>query len=319
MIRTVEVQAGGVLDWSCCRLCPHECGADRTAGETGYCRAGTIPELFRHGPHSGEEPPLSGERGSGTLFFSRCTLRCLYCQNYPWSQEGAGRRYTVEELACVLGSLRDQGCHNWNLVSPTPWWPVIRKALALAVHNGERLPVVCNTSGYERPETLVALADVVDIYLTDLRYAQGESAREGSGAADYPDVARKALLEMVRLTGPMDLDEEGIARRGTICRVLILPGKADEAVASLEWLREQAGTDVAVSVMAQYTPAYKAASRAPWDRTITMAEYQKVADAMDSLGFTLGWIQEYGRPPPEGLLGYTMTPDQQPPAADGSP
>jgi len=199
------------------------------------------------------------------------------------------------------------GCHNWNLVSPTPWLPVILLALEQA-RAGGRIPVVYNTSGYERPEMIAALGGAVEVYLTDLRYARPETAGAASDAADYVGVSRRALKAMWRATGPLDLDENGIARRGTICRILILPGHADEAVESLEWVAREIGTGLAISLMAQYTPAYRALAMRPWNRGITRWEYRKVTEAMDALGFSLGWVQEFGGPPPDGLLGHTMPP-----------
>ncbi len=154
-----------------CDLCPRRCGVDRLAGELGFCRAGADVEVFRYGPHHGEEPPISGTRGSGTLFFSRCTLRCLYCQNYPWSQEGAGTAYSPDGFAQLFRNLYVAGCHNWNLVSPTPWIPHIKTALSRLRGEGIPIPVVYNTSGFESLDTLTTLESTVDIYLADLRYA----------------------------------------------------------------------------------------------------------------------------------------------------
>jgi putative pyruvate formate lyase activating enzyme len=265
-------------------------------------------EIYRYGPHRGEEPPLSGTRGSGTVFFSRCTMRCLYCQNHPWSQEGAGRPVGVAGLARMLRELHGLGCHNWNLVSPTPWLPWIVEALDAVRGAGVTLPVVYNTSGFERPETLRALAGRVQVYLTDLRYADEASAAEGSEAPGYVGAARAALLAMREQTGPLTLGADGLACRGTICRLLVLPGRAGEAVASLEWLAAHAPAGVAISVMAQYTPAYRAAGRAPWNREPTQAEYARVVDAVDALGFTEGWVQEYGQAAPAGLVGFDMQP-----------
>ncbi len=266
-------------------------------------------ELYRFGAHNGEEPPISGERGSGTIFFSRCTLRCLYCQNFPWSQEGEGREYVTEGLADVLRRLAAEGCHNWNLVSPTPWLEGIHEAWSAVIAGGVRLPLVYNTSGFERIETVRKLEGWVDIYLTDLRYSRPESAEEGSGNPAYVDASRKALLEMWRQTGALETDGNGVARRGTICRLLVLPGKADEAVASLNWLSQTVGTEIPVSVMAQYTPAYKATEREPWKRRPTAAEYESVVEAVDRLGFTAGWVQEYETPSPDSLVGFKMRPE----------
>lgn len=251
---------------------------------------------------------MSGLRGSGTVFFSRCTLRCLYCQNYPWSQEGEGRATDAAGLAAMFERLRAEGCHNWNLVSPTPWLPWAVEARERARRTGPDLPVVYNTSGYERLETLRALDGWVQVYLTDLRYAEADSAAEGSGARDYVEAARAALLEMWRQVGPLECDGDGVARRGTICRVLVLPGRADEAVATLRWLAAEAGTALAVSVMAQYTPAYRAVGREPWGRRPTREEYEKVVAAVEEHGFEAGWVQDYEAPSPEELVGYKMSP-----------
>ena len=255
---------------------------------------------------SREEPPVSGSEGSGTVFFSKCTLRCIYCQNYPWSQEGKGESYGVEELTGILDFLRGQGCHNWNLVSPTPWLPMIREAVASARSEGLSLPVVYNTSGFERLEILDEYNDLTDIYLTDLRYSTPESARAGSGAAAYVDHARAALKAMWDKRGPLVLNDDGIALSGVICRLLVLPGLAGEAIESLQWLAENTGTDIAVSVMSQYVPAYKAAHTPCWNRTISRDEYGQVQDAVEDLGFLNGWVQEFEELTPKELLGFEM-------------
>jgi len=242
------------------------------------------------------------------VFFSRCTLKCLYCQNYPWSQEGQGTLTGVDGLAAMLSGLAAVGCHNWNFVSPTPWLPWIYEAWERVTAGGTRLPIVYNTSGFERAETLRALAGWVDVYLTDLRYADAGSAKAGSDAGGYVEAARAALLEMWRQTGALTTDEEGIARRGTICRLLVLPGRAEEAVANLQWLAESVGTTIPVSVMAQYTPAYRATDVVPWDRRPTPAEYARVVEAVERLGFSEGWVQEYETPSPECLVVFNMRP-----------
>jgi len=268
-----------------------------------------MPEVYRWAPHHGEEPPVSGEKGSGTVFFSRCTMRCLYCQNYPFSQQGEGRRIGVDGLAAAFEELREAGCHNWNLVSPTPWLPLIREALGRLKE--PRLPIVYNTSGFERPATLREFGDLAQVYLTDLRYAKEASAQEGSDAAAYVTAAREALLEMWRLRGPLRLDKTGVAVSGTICRLLVLPARADEAVQSLRWIAEKIGTDLAVSVMAQYVPAYRAANMpAPWGRRASAEEYAAVCDTVDELGFSEGWVQEYDEATPAELVGYGMAPRQ---------
>ncbi len=291
-----------------CFLCPRKCGVDRRAGAVGYCRAGGRVQIYRHGLHHGEEPPVSGTRGSGTVFFSRCTLRCVFCQNHPWSQGGEGREYEVGELAEVLAGLAEAGAHNWNLVSPTPWLPWILEAVDSVAGRGVTLPVVYNTSGFERVDVLRELAGRVQVYLTDLRYAQPETALAGSGHAGYVEAARVALEEMWRQVGPLEMDGEGIARRGTICRLLVLPGLAEEAVANLEWLAATVGTEISVSVMSQYTPAFRAVGRDPWGRRPTAEEYEVVVAAVERLGFERGWVQDYETPTADELVGFKMNP-----------
>ncbi|MBI3986075.1 MAG: radical SAM protein [Lentisphaerae bacterium] len=289
-------------------MCPRRCGANRLAGQSGFCGAGADAEIFRWGAHAGEEPPISGVRGSGTVFFSRCTLRCCYCQNHPWSQEGRGESYRPEELATVFRRLRELGCHNWNLVSPTPWLPMIAEALAAAKTTGPRLPVIYNTSGFERLETLRTLEGLVDVYLTDVRYAAPASALEGSGNAEVVDIARAAIRRMWAQAGPLRCDAEGLAVAGVICRLLVLPGRAAEACDNLGWLAETIGTDIALSVMSQYTPAHLALKREPWNRRVTREEYGRVCRTADDLGFTNGWIQEYNDTRVESLIGFAMSP-----------
>ena len=289
-----------------CELCPRRCGVNRGAGAIGFCRAGSEVEVFRYGPHHGEEPPVTGTRGSGTIFFSRCTLGCIYCQNYPWSQEGRGVRYGVDGLVKIFRELAEAGCHNWNLISPTPWLVQVEEALEVVRKEGISLPVVYNTSGFERVEILEQLQGLVSVYLTDLRYSQSGSAKEGSGSAEYVDVSRAAFKAMWRLAGPLRFDEHGIAVSGVICRLLIMPGRAGEAIENLEWLADNVGNNVAVSVMSQYIPAHKAISRGAWGRRITREEYDKVVEAVDRLGFADGWIQEFEESTPGNLAGFKM-------------
>ena len=291
-----------------CRLCPRRCGANRNSGVRGYCGAGNRPEVFTVGPHHGEEPPVSGTRGSGTVFFSRCTLRCIYCQNYRFSQLGEGQAYDTAELAHMLRSLSEQGCHNWNFVSPTPWLPFIRAAVGHIKSDGISLPVVYNTSGFENTGTIAALDGFVNVYLTDLRYANADTAEEASGSSKYVQVAREALLEMWRQVGALKLDENGIAESGTICRLLVLPGHAAEAVENLRWMASNIGNDIAVSVMAQYTPVHMAVGRREWGRRVSREEYELVCDAVEELGFEQGWVQDFEGEAGSELMGFNMKP-----------
>ncbi|HPS09705.1 MAG TPA: radical SAM protein [Kiritimatiellia bacterium] len=280
---------------------------NRLAGQLGYCKAGIQPRVFRYGPHFGEEPPVSGTRGSGTVFFSHCTLRCVYCQNHPWSQGGQGDDLSAEALRDIFQRLAEKGCHNWNLVSPTPWLPQIRAAVAPLIRAGISLPFVYNTSGFEATETLKSFSELADIALIDLRYATPDAAAEGSDAQNYVEAARRAFLWFWDRLGPLQTDADGIAKRGVICRLLALPGRVSEAVANLEWLAEHAGTDVHVSVMSQYTPVYRAMRLSGWDRKVSEDEYALLTEAAADLGFENGWIQEFEGDAPADLLGQAMS------------
>lgn len=209
----------------------------------------------------------------------------------------------------ALRGLWKRKCHNWNLVSPTPWLPMIRRVVRRLKKTGIALPLVYNTSGFERSETLEATRDLADVYLTDLRYSRAESAADGSGCAGYAQDARDALRTMWRLAGPLRMDAEGIARSGTICRLLILPGRACEAVENLEWIAREISPELSVSVMAQYVPAHRAVETGgDWARRITRDEFDRVAEAVERLGFNAGWMQDFEGEAERDLLGYNMTP-----------
>lgn len=254
---------------------------------------------------------MSGLRGSGAVFFSRCTLRCRYCQNYPWSQEGRGELLGIAELESVFRELHAAGCHNWNLVSPTPWLPMIRDALNRVRRTGVSLPVVYNTSGFENGSVLRAFPELADIVLVDLRYASAALAAAMSGAGGYVAAARQFVRAAWKRVGPLVLDGEGIAVSGVIVRILILPGHVREAVASLQWLRKSLGDEVAVSVMSQYTPAHRVLRTAPWNRRIIAAEAAAVAEAVDDLGFQTGWTQAFSAATRPELVGFDMPPGAQ--------
>ncbi|MGN0854247.1 MAG: radical SAM protein [Kiritimatiellia bacterium] len=288
-----------------CELCPRRCKAARfgTAPEAGYCGALNVPRVFRWGPHFGEEPPIAGTRGSGCVFFSRCTMKCLYCQNSPWSWKGAGVDKTIPELTQIF---RDLACadrvENWNLVSPTPYLPHIRAAVQPLIKEGIRLPFVWNSSGYERVETLEAYADLCDWALFDLRYAHAATARAASQAPDYVAVSRAAVKWAYEHTASR--------AGGLIVRLLVLPGHADEAIENLAWLATEVSNKVAVSVMAQYTPAYRALEAPPFDRRVTEEEYESVTEAAADFGFENGWIQGHEASDPKlALLGENMSAD----------
>ena len=275
-----------------CELCPRRCGR-----RPGFCGAGDCPRVFRWGPHFGEEPPLTGTRGSGCVFFSRCTMKCLYCQNSPWSWKGQGVDKTVPELTEIFRELavKDR-VENWNLVSPTPYLPFIRAAVKPLVAEGIRLPFVWNSSGYERVETLEEYADLCDWALFDLRYARNETARAASAAPDYVEHARAAVKWAW-----------GTSR--LIVRVLVLPGHADEAIENLAWLATEVSNEVPVSVMSQFTPAYRARETPPFDRGVTKEEYASVTEAAADFGFENCWVQDFAAADPSlALLGENMPP-----------
>ena len=292
-----------------CYLCPRSCGVNRAAGQVGRCGASSQLKAFRWGAHHGEEPPVSGERGSGTVFFSHCQLGCLYCQNYPWSAAGEGRIIGVEGLTQIFCELHDEGCHNWNLVTPEPWLPQIATAAEIAIARlKKRLPFVYNTSGYCKVDVARKYRQLMDVVLTDLRYSRAESAQSGSAAADYPERAREFAKWAGDEVGPLVCDDDGIAQTGLIIRILVLPGKAREAIENLEWIAANLGNETAVSVMSQYTPVHKALTSPEWNRHVAEDEYQTVTDAVESLGFENGWIQEFGtaNSPDDSLLGANM-------------
>ena len=277
-----------------CELCPRRCGR-----RPGYCGAGESPRVFRWGPHFGEEPPITGEKGSGCVFFSRCTMKCLYCQNSPWSWRGEGVDKSVEEMTAIFRdlALKDR-VENFNLVSPTPYLPWIRESAAALRSEGVALPFVWNSSGYERTETLEEYRELCDWALFDLRYSREGTAEKYSAAPGYVKYAREAV-KWAYAKDPKRL----------IVRILVLPGHAEEAVENLAFLATELTKEVMVSVMSQFTPAYLATETPPLNRTVTKAEYAEVTGAAADFGFENGWIQDLAAADPElALLGENMSP-----------
>lgn len=275
-----------------CRLCPRACGADRLSGRTGWCGAGAMARVARAALHHGEEPPLSGTRGSGTVFFSRCNLRCCFCQNHEISWGGKGRDLSEDELAAIFLDLQAQGAHNINLVSPTPYAPQIAAALRAARAAGLTLPVVYNTNAYELPSTLHMLRGLVDIFLPDLKYADDRLAAEYSAGPGYFSAAAQAILTMRRLA-PRDLfAPDGTMLAGLIVRHLVLPGQHENTRLVWQWIARNLGPGTYVSAMAQYTPCFHAAGHAELGRTLTPGEYERALSALDATGLTNGFIQD---------------------------
>ena len=272
-----------------CSICPRRCGAqrDEMAGN-GYCRQGTLPRIARAGLHFWEEPCISGEKGSGAVFFSGCTLDCVYCQNDSISHGGVGQAVSEERLGEIFRELIAQGAQNINLVSPTPFVPAIKRVLE---REKFQVPVVYNCSGYETVETVRALDGLVDIYLPDLKYISPALSGRYSGAEDYFEAASRAGLDMCRQTGLPVYDEEGRMLSGTLVRHLILPSHAEESKAVLHWCGENLPEGTPVSVMAQYLPCGRAAEFPELNRRIAKSEYNAVLDELFSLGLD-GYVQE---------------------------
>lgn len=275
-----------------CRLCPRACGADRLAGETGFCRAGLAARVAAASIHRGEEPPISGSRGSGTVFFSHCNMTCLFCQNYPISQLGHGRDMDTEALAGEILKLQGKGAHNVNFVTPTSHVPQLVDAVRAARAGGFVLPVVYNTNGYDAIEALSLLDGVIDVYLPDAKYRSRELAETVSGAPGYPECNDAALAEMVRQVGFLRADADGIAARGVLVRHLVLPGRIEETVRVLEHLGNVFGPDLPLSLMGQYFPAYRASGTPGFERKLSEEEYDEAVEAVVKLGLNNVFIQE---------------------------
>jgi putative pyruvate formate lyase activating enzyme len=267
-----------------CTLCGHSCEVDRTAGERGVCGAGQTARVASYGPHLGEEAPLRGTRGSGTIFFAGCSLTCIYCQNHDISQRQAGREVDTGELGDLMLRLQERGCHNINLVSPTHVVPQALAAVSSAVRGGLELPLVYNTGGYDALETLRLLDGVVDIYMPDMKYQRAEVAEELSGVPDYPEVNRTALKEMHRQVGDLQLDNAGVAVRGLLVRHLVLPEGLADTRRAMEYLATELSTETFVNVMDQYYPAYRAHQHSALNRRLKPQEFRRAVEAARDAG-----------------------------------
>ena len=269
-----------------CTLCPRRCRVNRLNGELGTCRAGCLPEVSSYSPHFGEERPLVGLHGSGTIFLTHCNLRCSFCQNYSLSHLGEGREVSFERMARMMMELQDLGCHNINFVTPTHYVPQILRALPEAIDLGLRVPLVYNSSGYDSVAALKLLDGIFDIYMPDFKFARSGPAEEYCQAADYPEVARSAITEMHRQVGDLVLDERGIARRGLLVRHLVLPeglAGTDEVV---RFLAAEISPNTYVNIMDQYFPCGDIAPRSPLGRRITGEEFEEALDKARTAGLT---------------------------------
>ena len=278
-----------------CRLCPRRCHVNRLEGKRGFCHApGATLVVASFHPHFGEERPLVGNGGSGTIFLSHCNLRCVFCQNWEISQRGLGSERNIDELAEMMLLLQKIGCHNINLVTPTHYSAHILKALDIAAETGLRLPIVYNTSGFERLEILKLLDGIVDIYLPDFKYWDSDmSAKYSSEADSYPEMAREAILEMHRQVGVAKPANDGIMQRGLMIRHLVMPNNTSGSEQIMEWIAENLPKDTYVNIMVQYNPVYKAFDYPKISRRLTSEEYTKVVERAKEVGLTNLDIQGY--------------------------
>ena len=275
-----------------CEVCPRKCGVKRLEGEQGFCRSDKEVIVSSYNAHFGEEPPLSGNFGSGTIFFTNCNLKCVYCQNYPISQLGNGNKVNLSELAKIMLALQKRKCHNINLVTPTHFVPQILKSLKSAIKMGLHVPIVYNTSGYDSVNTLKLLDGVVDIYLPDARYADNEIAREYSSAPNYFEIMKKALKEMHRQVGNLVTDNIGVARSGLIVRHLVLPEDLSGTKKIMRFIARKISPHTYISLMAQYFPAYQAGQFPLLSRRINREEYREAFQAFKEEGLENGWFQK---------------------------
>ena len=282
-----------------CRLCPRQCGTARIGDEVGMCRTGRRAVVSSHGPHFGEEAPLVGWGGSGTIFFTHCNLRCVFCQNYDISQLGNGFPVDAAALARIMLALQQRGCHNINLVSPTHVVPQILDALVIAAEAGLDLPLVYNCGGYESLEALALLDGVVDIYMPDAKYADEMTARRLSGVKGYPAANCAALREMHRQVGDLTLDERGVAQRGLLVRHLVLPNGLAGTPEVVSFLARELSARTYTNVMAQYRPCYRAHRFPPLARPVTGEEYLAAVDAARRAG-----LERLDRPVYSGALSF---------------
>ena len=267
-----------------CDLCPRDCGVNRTKGEVGVCGVGNQVWVNSYGPHFGEEDPLRGWQGSGTIFFSGCNLNCLYCQNAEISQKVSGSETSIEVLADIMLELEDRGAHNINLVSPTHVTAQIAKAIYIAAQRGLQLPIVYNSGGYDSIQTLKMLDGIIDIYMPDMKYSKPEISERLSGVFDYPSVNQLAVKEMFRQVGDLVLSPRGIAERGLLIRHLVLPGDLAGSKIILKFITKEISQNTYLNIMDQYRPAYLAGRHSEINRRITSDEYQAVVSEALMLG-----------------------------------
>ncbi len=288
--RSDELKKRGEALWNMmekCSLCPRQCGTNRLKGDEGFCRASSQLEISAYHPHYGEERPLVGKGGSGAIFLTNCGLRCVFCINWEVSHEGRGRAESIDYLSEIMLKLQERGCHNINVVTPTHYSPHIVLALDRAAEKGLRLPLVYNTCGWERAEVLKLLDGVVDIYLPDFKYADGNmAARYSAGAENYPEVTKTALLEMHRQVGVAKPAVDGLMYRGLMIRHLVMPNNVGGTKEVIFWIADNLPRNTYLNIMSQYTPVYKASEYPKISRRITMQEYRDAVRWAREAGLT---------------------------------
>lgn len=278
-----------------CKLCPHNCKINRNKGEVGRCKATDKIKIALYSKHLYEEPCISGEKGSGTIFFSNCNLNCVFCQNYEISQERNGKEITIENLSEIFIEQQKDKAHNINLVTPTSYVPQIIEAIKIARKKGLNIPIIYNTNGYENIETIKILDGYVDVYLPDLKYAINDVAKKYSKIDNYFEIATRNIIEMIKQVGKPTFDENGIIKKGVIIRHLVLPNNMENSKMVLEWLSENIPKDIYISIMAQYFPTYKAKEIEEINRKITKDEWNLIEKYINELGIENGFIQELRR------------------------
>jgi len=278
-----------------CTICPRKCKVNRLKGQTGFCQTGLEAQIYSYLAHHGEEPPISGSKGSGTIFFSHCNMACIYCQNYEFSQKnGQGRGVSDAELGKIMMQLQTMGCHNINLVSPTHVMPQILSGLKIAIESGLNIPLVYNTGGYELPEIIELLDGIVDIYLPDMRYADNGLAEKYSFAPGYMEYNQASIKEMHRQAGIARFNSNGIIEKGIIIRHLVLPANISGTDQIMSFIAREISVDTYISLMSQYTPYYKAGQYPEINRRLTQQEYQDAQQCMEKYGLHNGWVQDDG-------------------------
>jgi putative pyruvate formate lyase activating enzyme len=274
-----------------CTICPRKCGANRNIGQKGFCKATDKIFISNSIIYTGEEPPISAKNGSGAIFFSNCTLNCVFCQNYTLSQLGKGKEIDIEDLVSIMLNLQKQGAHNINLVTPTHYSAHIAKAIYIARTKGLTVPTLYNCSGYENVETLKFLEGIIDIYIPDIKYSINKIAFKYSGIKNYVKINQNALIEMKRQVGNLKINHKGIAKKGIIVRHLVLPGNTKNTMKALEFIAKKLSTNTFISLMSQYYPAYKSINFKELSHSLTEKEHKKTLNYLKIFNLKNGWTQ----------------------------